>query len=213
MKLIFVRHGQTKWNVEDRMQGHLDAELSELGLLQARRTAQALAGRQVDSIYSSDLQRAYVTAEIIAEKLRLPVARELILREVCLGQWEGLSLAEAAERFPVEYEAYHRDPIANRPPGAERIESVIARAREFIESVIKDNSMGKTMVVVTHGGIIRGAVCCALEAGPQMYRRVKVDNASLTQLKYDGIGKPHVSFLNDTCHLGAMDAPPGVPEM
>ena len=213
MKMIFVRHGQTKWNAEERLQGQLDAELSELGFRQARQTAEALADKVVDSIYSSDLQRAYVTAEIIAEKHGLPVTRQPVLREVCLGEWQGLSLAEVAARYPTEYEAYRTDPMANRPPGAERIESLISRVRGFIEGAVQGNLIGKTIVVVTHGGIIRGALCCAFGAGPELYRRVKVDNASLTAVEFESMDRPLALFVNDVCHLRPMDASSGVPEM
>jgi broad specificity phosphatase PhoE len=212
VKLVFVRHGETTWNAEDRMQGQLDAELSELGLQQARQAANALAGLKIDAIYSSDLQRAYVTAETIAQRHDLPVRKEPLLREVYLGAWQGLSLSEVQEQYPTEYAAYRADSIGNRPPSAERIESVIERAGRFLDKVTSEHNAG-TIVVVAHGGIIRGALCYALDSGPQLFRRVKLGNAGFTSIEFPLNGRPLVIAVNDTCHLRATDGPNNVQEV
>ncbi|MDO8586780.1 MAG: histidine phosphatase family protein [Armatimonadota bacterium] len=200
VKLILVRHGQTTWNAEDRLQGQLDPELSELGLRQAAAAADALAGERVDAVYSSDLRRALTTALLIAEKRGLPVDATPLLREVNLGAWQGLTLVEVQARYPTEYAAYREDSVANRPPGAERLEDLIDRARRFIETVVADCAAGN-IVVVAHGGIIRGALCCALDGAPTLYRRVKLDNGGFTTIGFSSSGPPHIFAVNETCHL------------
>lgn len=200
MKLIFVRHGQTNWNAEDRIQGHLDAELSELGLRQARAVAYALANESVDAIYASDLQRAYVTADMIADKHGLPVIQTQLLREVCLGEWQGMTISEVKDRYPDQHAAYRADSIRNRPPGAERIEDVIKRSRQFVEMVLPTYTEGN-IIVVSHGGIIRGALCHALDSEPELYRKTRLDNAGITILGFYGDRSPHVFLMNETCHL------------
>ncbi|MDO8684077.1 MAG: histidine phosphatase family protein [Armatimonadota bacterium] len=213
MDLIFVRHGQTVWNAEDRMQGQSDTELSELGLRQAKQVARVLAGEDISAFYSSDLQRASVTAEIIAEEHKLPVVKTPLLREVNLGFWQGLNTTEIQEQYPNEYAAYRTDSVLNRPPGAERIESVIDRARRFIEMVTAREAAGR-IVVVAHGGIIRGALCWSLDAGPELYRRVRLENAGITTIRTNASGCPSlVLAVNDTCHLRSMNDSENIEEM
>jgi len=212
VKLICVRHGQTDWNAENRIQGHLDPELNELGIRQAKAVAGALADEHVDAIYSSDLQRAHVTAGIIAERHGLPVVLEPLLREVCLGEWQGMTIPEIEEGYRQEYAAYRRDSVANRPPGAERVEDVIERARLFIEMVLAERPEGN-MIVVAHGGIIRGALCYALDSGPSLYRQVRLENAGITVLGFSADGPPHIYGMNETCHLKAMDESDNMQEL
>jgi phosphoserine phosphatase len=200
VQIIFVRHGQTDWNAEDRMQGQLDAKLSQLGLRQAAIVSNALAGLRIDAIYSSDLSRAMVTAHAIAEPYGIMIETSELLREVNLGAWQGLTLQEIQERFPSEYAAYRSDAVANRPPGAERIESVIARVSAFLEKVTVDCAQ-ETIVVVAHGGTIRGALCWALDSGPLLYRRIKLANAGITSIEVIAGDTPTVTRVNDTCHL------------
>ena len=98
--LLLVRHGETDWNAEGRLQGHTDRPLSDYGRRQARRLAEELEGEELEAIYSSDLARAHETAEIVGERLGLPVALEPDLREKDWGTWEGLN---AVERDRVEF--------------------------------------------------------------------------------------------------------------
>jgi broad specificity phosphatase PhoE len=204
MKLIFVRHGQTTWNAEDRIQGQLDPELSQLGLRQAAAVAEALAMEKADAVYSSDLQRAHVTAAMIADRLSQPVITTPVLREVNLGVWQGMSISEIQEKYPEDYAAYRQDSIRNRPAMAERIESVIDRTRHFIEMVMREHPTGN-VIAVAHGGVIRGALCCALNTGPELYRRVRLENAGITALALQSSGRSHLHSMNETCHLKLLD--------
>jgi phosphoserine phosphatase len=212
MKLIFVRHGQTNWNAEDRIQGHLDAELSDLGLRQAQVVADALAEIRVDAVYSSDLQRASVTAEIIAEKHGLAVIQTPLLQEVCLGEWQGMTISEVKDRFPEQYAAYRADSTRNRPPGAERIEDVIERSRCFVEMVLPKYPEGN-IIVTAHGGTIRGAVCCVLGQGPALFRKVRLENAGITTLGFWVNDLPHIYLLNEICHLRGLEDTENMQEM
>jgi broad specificity phosphatase PhoE len=98
--LLLVRHGETDWNAEGRLQGHTDRPLSDLGRRQARQLAGELASEELDAIYSSDLARARETAEIVGERLGLPVVLDPDLREKDWGTWEGLT---SVERDRVEF--------------------------------------------------------------------------------------------------------------
>src|SRR5579884_1391455 len=110
--LLLVRHGETDWNAEGRLQGHTDRPLSDFGRRQAKELAERLSGERVDAIYASDLARARETAEIVGERLGLPVVIDPDLREKNWGSWEGLT---GDERAGVEYEGEtteaHRDRV------------------------------------------------------------------------------------------------------
>ena len=100
--LILVRHGETDWNRDGRWQGHADRSLNDRGREQSRALADALAGEDVAAVYASDLSRARETAEIVAARLGRPVGVDARLREVDVGGWSGLTMAEIEARFPME---------------------------------------------------------------------------------------------------------------
>ena len=136
--LLLVRHGETDWNAEGRLQGHTDRPLNEHGRRQAKELAEKLAGEGADAIYASDLTRAKETAEIVGERLGLTVVIDPDLREKNWGNWEGLT---GDERVDVEFEGEstqeHRD----------RMVRAVRR--------IAERHPGQRVVVVTHGGSLR----------------------------------------------------------
>src|SRR5436309_3404458 len=148
-RLIVVRHGQTTWNAEQRIQGQLGAELSPAGREQAARVARFLAAEPIAAIYSCDLARAWETAAVIAA----PGFREAIF-----GLWEGLTVAEIRARYPEEYRLWREDAIAHRPPGGETIEALQARVVAAARAILEQHA-GETVLVVAHGGPIRTLVC------------------------------------------------------
>ncbi|MFB2582655.1 histidine phosphatase family protein [Herbiconiux sp. P15] len=141
----FVRHGQTDWNFQKRIQGRTDVPLNETGREQAREAAEQLAGRRWDGIVASPLSRARETAEIIAEQLGLP-APEIVgaLQERSYGEVEGLDAVGIAERFP--------DPLAP-VPGRERRSDVVKRVLPALEALAEEHP-GESLIVVSHGGVI-----------------------------------------------------------
>jgi broad specificity phosphatase PhoE len=137
-ELLLVRHGETDWNAEGRLQGHTDRPLNDYGRRQARELATTLADEHVDAIYASDLSRAKETAEIVGERLGLPVVIDAGLREKHWGTWEGLTGDErAAIELVGESTEAHRD-------------RVMAAVRRIVE-----RHPAQRIVVVTHGGSLR----------------------------------------------------------
>ncbi|MBD0324100.1 MAG: histidine phosphatase family protein, partial [Aldersonia sp.] len=108
-RLILLRHGQTEWNADGRMQGQLETDLTELGRTQAKKAALALADLPLVAIVSSDLRRAYDTAAVLGDAAQLSVASDHRLREVHLGAWQGLVHAEVDERYPGARGAWRSD--------------------------------------------------------------------------------------------------------
>ena len=136
--LLLVRHGETDWNAEGRLQGHTDTPLNDHGRRQARALAGRLADDGIDAVYSSDLSRARETAEIVGERLGLHVVLDTALRERDWGTWEGLTGAER-ERVELSGEAME----AHRERTLRALRAIAAR------------HPGGRILVVTHGGSIR----------------------------------------------------------
>lgn len=197
--LYIVRHGQTVDNLEGRIQGHTDSPLTRLGVAQAEAVAGCLASESFAAIYSSDLGRAMHTAEIVASRHGLAVHPTPLLRELNLGDVQGLTGEQFAERWPEEYRLWKLDSVNHRPPGAETVESAVERCGEFIRQVLAQHSDGDKLAVAVHGGSLKGLVAAALGLPAECYRKLSVANAGLSIL--DVGDRPYLRLYNDTCHL------------
>lgn len=148
-----IRHGETDWNVERRIQGHIDIPLNGIGRAQAAATAIGLADRSFAALYSSDLVRAWTTAEIAASRLRLELQAEPGLRERHYGVFQGLTTTEAAQRFPAAHARYlARDPDYDFEAG-ESLSQVATRVTAAIE-VLAARHRGQSVLLVSHGGVL-----------------------------------------------------------
>ncbi len=127
MCLVLIRHGQTDWNATGRWQGQADPPLNDVGRAQARLTALELREQKLESLISSDLLRARETAEIIGRALGLEVHLEPRLREVNLGDWQGLYSDEIRARWPEQMKLWLEQPLATRPPNGESIRDLADR--------------------------------------------------------------------------------------
>ena len=199
ISLYIVRHGETMHNLENRVQGHTDSPLTDLGKRQVSAIADKLASEKFTTIYSSDLGRARTTAEVIASRHNLPVHTTSLLREACLGVIQGLTQAEFAEKYPEEYRKWKENSAENRPPGAEKLEEVIERCRQFLTEITEKHQNGEKLLAAVHGGSVRGLICAAFNLPPTFYRNIHTANASLSIL--DIGNRPALRLLNDTCHL------------
>jgi broad specificity phosphatase PhoE len=155
-ELLLVRHGETDWNVEQRVQGHTDRPLNETGLAQAQALATELADEHLDAVYASDLSRARDTARAIADPRGLEVAVLPALRERHFGTWEGLRHDEIHERFPHRAES---DPWGD----GETPEELAARVLSALGDIAEWHPEGRVLVV-THGGALRAVLShCTVE--------------------------------------------------
>ena len=203
-RVIAVRHGQTEWNAQSRIQGHTDIGLDTTGLRQARALGAALAGAGLDAIYASDMARALQTAQAVADRTGLAVAADAGLRERGFGIFEGLTHAAVAERWPELALRWRRRDPAFGPEGGEALADFYARAVACAERIAARHP-GQTIALVAHGGVLdclyRAATRIALSAP----RTWQLGNASINRLLYSSGGFTLVGW-NDAMHLDAMAA-------
>jgi broad specificity phosphatase PhoE len=156
---LLVRHGETDWNFERRVQGHADRPLNDTGRAQARQLADELAGEAIDAVYSSDLVRAHETARIVAERLGLEVIAMPDLREKHFGTWEGLTDREILARFPEAQRGHWGD--------GETTAEVSRRVLGALRRIAETHPDGRVLIVA-HGGPLRVALihCGADGTGP-----------------------------------------------
>lgn len=132
MQLYVMRHGETSWNTERKIQGRTDVELTENGIKMAEASAEGMKDIKFDYIYSSPLTRAYTTAEIICKNRDIPIFTDDRLMEVCFGEWEGKDIRERQDML----EAFFDDPVNYvATGGAETYEEILERAKGFIEDI------------------------------------------------------------------------------
>jgi probable phosphoglycerate mutase len=180
-RFCIVRHGETDWNVEKRIQGHIDIPLNAAGLAQAEATARGLTGYVFDAAYSSDLGRAWQTAQVIGRHLNLNVRRTPDLRERHFGILQGLTAAEIAAQHPNAYQHYLvRDPEYHFATG-ESLAGFAARIIAAVESLASRHA-GQALLLVCHGGMLD--VCYRQATGRHLAapRDFSVPNAALNWL-------------------------------
>ncbi len=180
-KIYIVRHGETDWNIEGRMQGWLDIPLNEAGIQQAKAVASGLVGRGIERIYSSDLCRAADTAQEIGRVLDLSVGLEPGFRERHCGIGQGLTLAELAEKFPqVSHQFFNGGPDYAIPEG-ESIRQRHERCKAALETVAARHP-GQTILVVAHGGTLSSIFNFVLGLAPDTPRHHSLFNGSINRV-------------------------------
>lgn len=201
-RILLIRHAETDWNREARLQGHTDIPLNPHGLEQASRLGAALAGERLDAVYSSDLRRALQTAQAVADATGAPLVPEPGLRERGFGVFEGLSQAELESRWPAELRRWRAREPGFAAPGGETLADFYARCVGAAEQRARSHA-GGSIALVAHGGVLdclyRAATRLALEA-PRSWR---LGNAALNRLLHSPEGFTLVGW-DDDAHL----APP-----
>ena len=186
--ILLIRHGETAWNAERRLQGHLDIPLNGEGERQAALLADAIAHEPIDTLVASDLQRARQTAQAVADRRGLALHVDPALRERGYGGFEGLLYSEIEQRFPREFAAWQaRDIDAVLPPGrnvGESFRAFFDRATGAILALAAAHP-GRTLALVAHGGVLECAYRLARGLPLETPRDFKVYNASINRFRYD----------------------------
>jgi probable phosphoglycerate mutase len=198
-RILAIRHGETAWNVDTRIQGQLDVPLNDNGRWQAERLAQALAEETLAAVYASDLARAHETALAVARVANLPVRRERGLRERGFGRFEGLTFAEIEQRWPEESLRWRRRESDFGPGGGETLREFYARCTQAAARIAAAHP-GETIALVAHGGVMDCLYRAALRIELQAPRTWQLGNASINRLLYTADGFSLVGWA-DTQHL------------
>jgi broad specificity phosphatase PhoE len=200
MDLILVRHGETEWNVTLQYQGHANVPLNERGRLQARLLGERLAKKGAVALYASDIVRAWETAGIIGPYVDLMPQKMTDLREIDVGQWEGLTPEELYRRFPDHMQEYERDPARTVRMGGESYAQLQQRSLKALHTIENSHGLTDTVIAVSHGGTIRALLCHVIDLDLGNFGRLWLDNGSITMLRRDTKGW-RLTCLNDTAHL------------
>jgi alpha-ribazole phosphatase len=200
MRLILVRHGQTEWNAGGRYQGQSNVALSDTGRKQARFLAERFPVRQLDAIYTSDLDRAKETAECVGKRLGLTVCPEKAFRELSFGDWEGLTYQEISSRWPEEAEKLFTAPDELVIPHGETFRDLQKRALDKIYSLYEKH-IDQTVAVFAHGAINKTILAGLMHIPLHYLWSLRQDNTAVNILRLDD-GYVMVELINSTSHLG-----------
>lgn len=198
--LIFVRHGEAIGNVTKVFHGFTDSELTENGKAQAERAAMRLKTEPIDRVFSSDLKRAYKTAQAVAKPHGLKIVTDPRLREINGGRWENVSFDELPKQYPESFRLWCDHPYAVQMPGGESMAEFYARITEAVCDITQ-RCKGETVCIVTHGTAIRLLSCFAQGKPPEAINDVTwCDNAAITVITHDATGF-HLRVDGDNTHL------------
>lgn len=201
MEFYIIRHGQTNWNLEGKIQGQTNSSLTQKGIDQARLTAEKLKNISFSAMYSSDLERALKTAEIIASRHnRLQMKEDVRLRERKFGYLEGIGHEEFKTNHPDIYEKFRSNDPEYRIPEGESKNDLALRATGFFNDLVKNHAKDETILVVTHGGIINMFVRYILGIPYGSPRKFSLRNAAVNIVQYND-NDWRLITLGDISHL------------
>ena len=198
-RILAIRHGETAWNVDMRIQGQLDIPLNETGRWQAHRLALTVSDEDIAAVYASDLLRAFQTAQAVAAGCGRPIVTDVGLRERGFGVFEGFTFNEIAARWPEQSERWRRRDPDFAPDGGESLRDFYARSVEATTRLAAAHP-GETIALVAHGGVMDCLYRAASRLDLQAPRSWQLLNASVNRLLLTESGLTLVGW-NDTYHL------------
>ena len=199
-RLILVRHAESHLNLQNRIQGQFDSKLTRKGLGQARRLAKRVKNFKVDKIYSSDLGRAYATTVEITRHWKTKIIRDPKLREIHLGDWEGMTPTEVDELYDKGYQKWLKNPSRCFIPKSENLSDFRRRIGGRVRQIALASD-GKTVLLMSHGGAITALLADWLKADfDTLLLNLHIENTSLTFVEFTE-KRVRVHGMNDTAHL------------
>jgi len=184
MNLILVRHGEIPSNIKKVYAGRRPEKLNDKGIRQSQDVAKKLLDFRVDAIYTSPIQRAVQTAEIIREKLNVNVVTMTAFRELEMGPWEGMSEIGIARQYPKEWKIWNTRPAELRLSGRETLDELQERVLTGINAVYQNNT-DKNIVIITHVAIIRVLLLWHEKKSLNLYKKIHVPNVGVFEFKLD----------------------------
>ena len=200
--IYLIRHGQTAWNKEEIFRGKTDIPLDETGLRQATVAAKYFEGVRCQAIYSSPLQRAWQTAQKIAETLGLEVTPLPGITDMSFGTWEGQALKDVQRDDHERYEQWKKAPHKVKLPNGETLDEVRDRAMTALGEVIKKHG-DETVILVSHRVINKVLLCAILGLDNSHFWQVSQDPTAINLIQYRN-GNYILALMNESCHLRAL---------
>ena len=200
MRFYLVRHGETEWNKLGKFQGLTDVSLNERGFSQARDSARAALGWEHSVIYASSLTRTVQVAEEIRKLSGAPVVTDPDLRELSLGDLEGVTGAEMRAGWPEVYSAWRDNPADVAMPNGETLAQLQERAWQSILEIERVHHDVPGVVVVSHNFTIRTIICTVLDIPLYNFHRMSLGLGSLCTFESDGNGRRLITY-NCNSHL------------
>ena len=200
MKLLLIRHGQTRWNREQVFRGGADIPLDRTGMAQARALAGRLHSVKIAAVYSGPLARARTTADLIATAHRLPLTIVPGLDDMRFGVWEGQALAAVERRHPSQYAVWKTAPWKLAIPGGTTLRQVESRSWRALRAIVGQHDENDTVALVTHRVVLKLLILKLLRIGITGFWRLALDPCSLTVFEQDG-SRFILERFNDTGHL------------
>lgn len=188
--MYLVRHGETDWNLANKIQGSTDIPLNENGRQQARELAEKLAGmdKQVACIYTSGLQRALETAQIIGNRLGMEPVVSPGLKEICMGEWEGLTWKQVRESDSESYQQWYNNRRYTVPPQGESYEQLLQRLMPVLRQMMSEST--GDVLVVTHSAVIMTLMSYIYDTPfCDMAKNYRTANARIVEMTEEQIGK------------------------
>ncbi len=189
MKLYFIRHGQTDWNLKGMIQGSIDTELNETGIKQAEELCSKIisSGIRFSKIYTSRQKRALKTAQIISNAVSVEYIPIDGLEEVNLGDWEGLSWKQVEERYPADYEDWYNNRRYTKVHNGESYQDMLERVLKALNIIIENNN--EDVAIVTHNAVIMCLQCYVTDTPFEKMGRFKAGNANITIIDSSSLSK------------------------
>ena len=203
LRLYLIRHGEVEGASDGTLVGRTDRPLSDGGVVQAQHLAEELSRAQLTAVYSSDLQRATMTAEIIAARNHLQVERNSAWREIDMGEWEERSLAALHQESPALVTQVYNDPASFQYPGGESFSDFITRVQAALDQLLQTHASGDIALVV-HGGVCRAIIGSALGMPVKNWLRLAQDYGCMNVMEWYG-SNPFLVSLN--CERAAIQKP------
>ncbi len=200
MKLVLVRHGETDWNKAGKFQGHYDIPLNHRGLAQARQTASAVVNWKHRAIYSSPLSRTMQVAEEISRLGGQPIVPIAALKELDLGDLEGVTGQEMRQYWPDIYHAWRADPSTVTMPNGESISQLQQRAWQALEPLETAHEADDAMIVVSHNFAIRAIISKVVGIPLSNFHCMSLSLSSISVVESTQQGR-RLTLYNSTCHL------------
>jgi len=203
MNLFILRHGESIWNRERRVQGRKDPGLSQKGRLQAKAAGRRLKKENIKIIYSSGLKRCAQTSRVIARQTGAKIKFRTDIEEIILGAWQGKTIDEVKRLYPKSYAAWLKAPSKAKIPGWEGVPKFTKRVNRAFRLILGEaqKSGKENICVVTHWGVLAAYLSKTLDTEfDHIFQRIRVDNCGLNKVSYLN-GKAILQCVNDTHHL------------